>query len=202
MRRVVSLWLSRFATESPALLRPGSWRRARPDQTTASAAPPLVLTARDGQQLRLAALDAAAEKAGLTPGLPLAEARALVPDLRSRERDIAAETLALERLCDWAQRYSPWAAMEAAPSTPDLCDGGAAGLWLDISGCAHLFGGEQALLDDLLARLERLGLSARAGLADTPGAAWAAARYLTDGKARARIVEPGGQRAARRGRRW
>ena len=55
------------------------------------------------------------------------------------------------------------------------------GVWLDTTGCAHLFGGEQAMLDDLVTRLERLGFGVRAALADTPGAAWAVARYGVNG---------------------
>ncbi len=51
------------------------------------------------------------------------------------------------------------------------------GLWLDITGCAPLWGGEAALLADLLGRLERSGFAARAAVADTPGAAWAVARH-------------------------
>jgi len=65
------------------------------------------------------------------------------------------------------------------------CDwGGAAGLLLDVTGCCHFFGAteseaETALLADLVARLARRGLSARAALAETPGAAWALARFAT-----------------------
>jgi len=192
MRRVVSLWLPRFAIECQFLMRPQAWRST----SSARDEPPLALVAKEGQQLRLAALNRAAAQAGLVPGLPLAEARALLPALRSRERDPPFERRALEWLCDWAQRFSPWAACEAAPGEKELCDGGEAGLWLDITGCAHLFGGEEALLTALLERLSKLGLTARAGLADTPGAAWAAARFLTDETQCGKRLEPEGQRAA------
>ena len=107
----------------------------------------MVLVTREGNELRVAALNPAAAEAGLRPGRPLAEARALLPGLRSRERDPAAEERALERLCDWAQRYSPWTACDLSAEEGAPCDGGAAGFWLDITGCAHLFGGEAALLD-------------------------------------------------------
>ena len=40
---------------------------------------------------------------------------------------------------------------------------------LDITGCAHLFGGEAALAADLAARLSAQGFHARAAIADTPG---------------------------------
>jgi protein ImuB len=138
--------------------------------------------------LRLAALNEVSAMAGLAPGLPLAEARALLPSLKTRLREPEAEGRSLERLCDWAQRYSPWAACDPRTGTA-----GEAGLWLDVSGCAHLFGGEEALLDDLLGRLSRLGLTARAGLAGTPGAAWALARYAPEG---ARLLASGEERHA------
>ncbi|MFO1057481.1 MAG: hypothetical protein U1E53_11005 [Dongiaceae bacterium] len=97
-----------------------------------------------------------------------------------------AEAATLGRLADWCDRYTPLVGIEAE-------DGGAgAGLWLDVTGCSHLLGGEAELLGDLVARLGRLGHAARAGLADTPGAAWAAARFL----AHCSVVPPGGAREA------
>src|SRR5204862_2246837 len=70
------------------------------------------------------------------------------------------------------------------------------GLFLDITGCAHLFGGEAGLLADLTGRLRRFGLSPRLAIADTPGAAWALARY---GKADSMIVPPDGTQIALQG---
>src|SRR3546814_18608178 len=77
-------------------------------------------------------------------------------------------------------RFTPLAAVDP----PD-------GLWLDLTGCAHLWDGEAGLMDDLAGRLERQGIPVRVAVADTFGAAWAVARY--GGEARA-IVPPGGQR--------
>jgi protein ImuB len=89
----------------------------------------------------------------------------------------------LEPLADWCLRYTPWCAVD------DGAECG--GLWLDITGCAHLWGGEKPLLGDLLTRLRRQGLHARAGIADTPGAAWAWARF---GDADHPCLPSGGQR--------
>ena len=69
-----------------------------------------------------------------------------------------------------------------------------AGLWLDVTGCAHLFGGEAALLERLIGWLGRQNISARAGLADTPGAAWALARHATNDSAPFTIAESGALR--------
>ena len=66
----------------------------------------------------------------------------------------------------WAGRYGP-----------NRHADGDDGLWIDISGVAHLFGGEENLLDDLTRRLASFGVPACAGLADTLGAAHALARF-------------------------
>ena len=50
------------------------------------------------------------------------------------------------------------------------------GLTLDITGCAHLFGGETALARDLKQRLGAHGLQARLAVAGTVGCAWGVAR--------------------------
>jgi protein ImuB len=148
-----------------------------------------VLAAPEGGAVRLAAVTINAGKAGLFPGQTLADARALCPELAVHDYDPGGDAAALDALADWCRRYTPW----AAPS--GLETGGAAGLWLDISGCAHLFGGEAALLEDLTGRLAQVGYTTRAGLADTTGAAWAAARFGVPAKAATIIMEPGQHRA-------
>ncbi|SDF01576.1 protein ImuB [Rhodospira trueperi] len=134
---------------------------------------------------RLVAVNASAVAAGVRASLPLADARAMVPVLTVAESDPAADARALRRLSRWCERWTPWVAVE------DLREDGGAGLWLDVTGCDHLFGGEAALVDTIRTRLDGLGLTARLGLADTPGAAWAAARCLEGEQAR---LPPGSQR--------
>ena len=127
---------------------------------------PFVLTVdRCGRRL-LSAVDAAATKAGLEPGMGLADARALVPDVIVASDDPSATAALLGRLADWCGRYTPWTAIE-----------GEDGIWLDISGCSHLFGGEAVMMSDLLSHIRGFGFTARAALAPTPGAAWALARF-------------------------
>lgn len=109
----------------------------------------------------------------------IAEARAMHPSLDIVEADPEADRRLLEGLADWCDRYTPLVALA-----------GADGLFLDITGCAHLFGGEKALLADLMARFFHQGFDVRSGLASTPGAAWAAARFATG-----HIVAPGGERS-------
>ena len=136
---------------------------------------PLATVAAAHGGIGVVAVNAAAAAAGVRPGLPLAEARAVLLNLAVAGTDPAGDRGALERLADWCGRYTPWTAVDT--SGPSVAGGGDAGLWLDVSGCAHLFGGEAALLDDLVARLCGFGLAAAAAVADTPGAAWAAARF-------------------------
>ncbi len=98
--------------------------------------------------------------------MPLAHAQALVPGLCIAKADPAGDAAALSKLAAWCLRYAPL----TAPDPPD-------GVWIDATGCAHLFGGEAAMLADMTARLARVGIGARAAIADTPGAAHAMARY-------------------------
>lgn len=104
--------------------------------------------------------------------MSVADALAVAPRLELAPADPAADRALLDRLADWCSHYTPWA---AADGWSEGVEGG--GLWLDVSGCAHLFGGEDSLLAHLTGRLRRLGFTARAALADTPGAAWAWARF-------------------------
>ena len=137
-------------------------------------------------------MNAAAAARDLHPGLPLAEARAILPGLVTVPHEPEVDARALAALAAWCARYTPW----TAPGDLNEESGGAAGILLDVTGCAHLFGGERALLADLQARLARFGYAARAALADTPGAAWAMARHATSAEHPAIVVLPGGQRAA------
>lgn len=111
-------------------------------------------------------MDEAAARLRLKPGMGIADARAMYPAIEIVAADAEADRRLLEALADWCDRYTPLVALD-----------GADGLFLDITGCAHLFGGEEALVDALLGRCLEQGFRARAGLASTPGAAWAAARF-------------------------
>jgi protein ImuB len=101
--------------------------------------------------------------------MTLAHARALLPGLHVASADPATDARDLAALADWALRYTPWAAPWDA--------GADHALMLDVSGCAHLFGGEAALVADVEGRLARFGIQGRAALAETPAAAWAWARF-------------------------
>lgn len=105
--------------------------------------------------------------------MPLATARALAPTISIHPADPEADLAMLDRLCVACERYTPWAALDPHGGGR----GKGAGLWLDITGCDHLFGGEEALLNDVAARFARTGFRTRTAIAATPAAAWALARF-------------------------
>ena len=133
---------------------------------------PLALVTSGAHGLTISAVNAFAAREGVTIGTALADARAALPSLVSRPAELDKDRLALLKLARWAGRYGPNRHVD-----------GEEGLWIDITGVAHLFGGEDNLLDDLTRRLASFGVSVQAGLADTLGAAHALARFGCPGGA-------------------
>ena len=156
--------------KNPLILRSRAKRGVSKDEGTCTYPPtnaaPLVIYGRRGNADALVAVDAGAEHLGLRAGLALAQARAMHPALTAMPEDQAADARLLAAVADACQRYTPL----LAGDPPD-------GILLDIGGCAHLFGGEAKLRDDLLVRMTGFGLAARAAIAPTIGAAWAMARF-------------------------
>ncbi len=159
MRRVVSLYLPTWPTDR---IRRRTGEPPRHE--------PLVTAHTVGSRRLVRAACTAAQELGLHSGMTLAQAQALVPNLHAVEATPEEDEASLRDLARWAINYSP----VVAPDPPD-------GLWIDIAGAAHLFGGEEALLNDLTGRLTRQGIAAKAAVADAPGAAWAVARYGAGG---------------------
>ncbi|MEC5291416.1 DNA polymerase Y family protein [Aurantimonas sp. C2-6-R+9] len=123
---------------------------------------PLALYETVANANRIAAVCERAEAGGVSPGVGLAEARARFPGLAIILADPPADARLLTALADWCDRYTPLVALDPPH-----------GLFLDISGCAHLFGGEKALMDNLLARLFQQGFAASAAIASHAGTALA-----------------------------
>ena len=210
-QRMLSLWLSRLSTDrivrsretaarplapSPRVRGEGWGEGASRDAQTrgnapSPASPPLSLRRGDlsphagrgeegahlavygkrGNADVLVAVDAAAARLGLSVGLALTQARAMHPALDAVPEDTQADAQLLDAVADWCLRYTPLVACDA----PD-------GLLMDITGCAHLYGGEQALIADLAARLERAGFAFSMAVAGSIGAAHAAARFGAAGR--------------------
>lgn len=158
--------------------RPGA-RWAREDQLGHVALPPdeggrsreelapLVTSIRDGNRIVIAAADMPARALGLAPGMALAQARAKVAGLDIRDADPEGDRAHLASLAiALARRWTPTVAIEGDDT-----------LFLDLTGVAHLHGGETQMAARLRRMLARLGYSARIAIADTPGAAWALAHF-------------------------
>ena len=153
-RRIVSIWFPRFGAE----------RLLRMHHQTIDH--PFSVVENIGQMQVLSSLSVSASQEGLQIGQPLRDAQAMCPTLMTRLRNKQAEEFFLRALARWAGKFSPWVAIEKPDS-----------LLLDITGCTHLFKGEEAFLNQVQNDTRDLGLTIYTGLADTPGAAWALARY-------------------------
>lgn len=120
------------------------------------ASEPWVVVGKQHNALQITALNDAAVDFGLEPGLPLASARAIYPDVRVFDADEAADLQALNAIADWCDRFTPLVALDPPH-----------GLFLDITGCAHLFGGEAAMMRSLCEALDRQGFVVNAAIAAT-----------------------------------
>jgi protein ImuB len=167
MRRVISVWLPTLPTDRIRLREAGQPDTAR------------VTVAQTGNRRVLAAVSHAASAAGLHSNMALTDARVRHPELVEYPADPDGDAKELRRLADWGLRYAPLVGLDA----PD-------GLWIDVTGAAHLFGGERRLLRDLHRAITSQGLACRVAIADTPGLAHAHARY---GDTEATVVPPNTQ---------
>jgi protein ImuB len=152
---------------------------------------------------------ARAARAGVRAGMPLAEALAIQSQLAVWEQDSAGDRQALERLAEWAQRYSPIVGLEEqgqpekgalqqgrpGKAVPQASQVAPASLLLDISGCAACFHGEDRLAQQAARELRKEGWDARVAVASTLGAAWAVAHTM-DAKAPFCLVPPDGTEQA------
>jgi protein ImuB len=152
MKRIASIWLPGLAIER--------WAK------TADCAPdaPIVLTVEGTHGLIIHAVTKAAAERGARPGERLTDARALDPRLVAIPADPEGDAALVERLAKWAGRWSPLVEIDGDS------------LRLDVSGVAHLFGGEESLAKDIRRRFAAIGLTARIAIAPTAAAAWALSR--------------------------
>ncbi len=166
-RRVICIWLPHLAAERTL--------KNAPDRDR-----PLGIVSEVSGGLKLCSLNTVARKAGLTCGMALADARAILPGLATVPQDAERDGAFLRALGRWLQRFSPSVA-------PERMTGSDGTLLLDAGGCAHLFGGEVGMIAEIGDGLARFGLTARQGVADTRGGAWALARFGGEN----RIAPPG-----------
>ncbi len=165
-KRFVSIWFSHLTTNWFAIRQP------------ALADVPFVLTRLERGRKIITAANTYAEVQGVQTGMAAADARAVIHGLEILDEKPGLDIALLKALAEWCIRYTPVAAIDPP-----------CGLLLNVSGCCHLWGGEAPYLNDLVTRLKGKGYHVRAAMADTPGTAWAVARY---GKTTA-IVNSGAQ---------
>jgi len=161
-RRIAALWLPFAALERRRLTGPAALWAAVSGRHLITAATPAALAA------------------GISPGQALADATAILPELLLQPADPDGDAAWLRRLGRWAHMLTPLPALDP----PD-------GLLLDVTGLAHLHGGEAELRAALLSRFDRAGLTARIAIAGTTDAAAALARA-----GGTEIVPAGGEAAA------
>lgn len=116
--------------------------------------------AKQNNALQIFALNDAAARIGLEPGLPLANARAICPDAQVFDADDVVDAKLLGDIADWCNRFTPLVALDPPH-----------GLLLDISGCAHLFGGESAMLHMVCDAIHQQGFIVNAAVAGTSACA-------------------------------
>ncbi|MDB5024399.1 MAG: protein ImuB [Mucilaginibacter sp.] len=165
-KRFVSIWFRHLTTDWLTLRRPELREM------------PFVFAAPVRGRIVITAANVLAEVQGITTGMAAADAKAIVPSLEVVDDIPGQAAKLLKALGEWCIRYTPLIAV----GMPD-------GLILDVSGCAHLWGGEQAYLGAIIKILRSKGYDARGAMADTIGTAWAVARF---GRLKP-IIEPGGQ---------
>jgi protein ImuB len=127
---------------------------------------PIIIVAKKAQSEIITSISAVAQYKGLFVGQSLRDASAICTRLFVQTQNSYAEIQFLNGICRWSSKFSPWVASE-----------GNSGLIMDITGCSHLFGGENEMIAQILLAYDKLNLTAKIGCADTVGAAWALSRY-------------------------
>jgi protein ImuB len=162
-RRILSLWLPRLPIDR---IKRELWLSGVASVKTQNSDPSVVV-AKQNNALQIFALDDMAARLGLDVGLPLANARAICPQLRVFDADQAADAHALTAIAEWCDRFTPLVALDPPH-----------GLFLDITGCVHLFGGEAAMMRLLCDVLTAQGFAVSAAIAGTAVCARTLTRHV------------------------
>ncbi|TXJ22288.1 MAG: DNA polymerase Y family protein [Chitinophagaceae bacterium] len=168
MARFVSIWFRHLLTD---------WNCRRQPELRNKA---IVLKANSHGRAIVTALNQLAIAEGLSIGMSVVDAKAIVRGLEILDNVPGLPEKILTSLGRWCIRFTPIVAVD-----------GTDGLLLDATGCAHLWGGEEKYISDLEQRLTSFNYDVKLGMADTVGAAWAISRYSG-----IKIISPGGQATA------
>jgi protein ImuB len=153
-RRFVSIWFRQLMIDWFSLQQPKLREQA------------LVLRVSSHGRMIITGANDKARAAGITTGMVLADGRAVVPDLQVLDDKPEIPSRLLKKLGEWCIRFTP----SAAVNPPD-------GLLLDVTGCSHLWGGDQNYVNEITKKLSARGYNVRVAIADTIGAAWGTARF-------------------------
>jgi protein ImuB len=180
-RRILSLWLPRLPIDrikrqlargnaAPAKAFSGEVDTGSREENASkqnSNNDPSIVVAKQSNALQIFALDDAAARLGLEVGLPLANARAICPQLRVFDADEVSDAKTLNDIAEWCDRFTPLVALDSPH-----------GLFLDITGCAHLFGGEAAMMQLICEVLAAQGFAVSAAIAGTSVCARTVTRHV------------------------
>jgi protein ImuB len=166
VKRFVSIWFRHLITDWFALRQPALRNSA------------FVIISPSHGRMMIVAANAIAQSKEIYSGMVLADARAIVPSLQVLDNKPGLSDKLLYRLAEWCIRFTPFVSIDP----PD-------GLILDVTGCSHLWGGDEFYLEEIIKRLKDRGYSAQAAMADTIGTAWAVARFTN----RSFVIESGQQ---------
>jgi protein ImuB len=154
-KRFVSIWFDHLKTDWFSLREPRLKNI------------PFVLRVQSHGRMIISALNKSAEQQGISAGMALADARAIIPELEVMDDRPDLESRLMKRIAEWCIRFAPFVAIDP----PD-------GIIIDASGCAHLWGGDHAYIKDIEKKINARGYSIGIAMADTIGAAWGLAHYL------------------------
>jgi len=153
-KRFVSIWFHHLRTD---------WFTLRQPELSHTA---FVLSSPSHGRMVITASNAPAQEQSVHIGMAVADARAIIPSLQVLDDKPGLSDKLLNRLAEWCVRFTPFVVIDP----PD-------GLILDVTGCSHLWHGDEPYLTEIIKRLEARGYHVRAAIADTIGCAWAVARF-------------------------
>lgn len=169
-QRIVSIWFQHLVTD---------WKTRRQPELKQV---PFVMAMQERNRRVVKAVNNLAQAQGIYVDMVVADGKAIVPELQVLDYSPDQPRLLLSALAEWCIRYTPQVAL-------DLPDG----LLLDASGCAHLWGGEENYLKDMVKRFSGFGYTVHVAMADTPGAAWGLCRFAPG---TINLVKPGAEAQA------
>jgi protein ImuB len=157
-KRFVSIWFPHLLTDWFMIRRPILQGK------------PFALTVLSHGKKLISKTNIHAELLGVYHGMAAADAKAIAPSLLLSDDITGQDIRLLKAIGEWCIRYTPIAAVDPYGDDKN-------GLLLDVSGCAHLWGGEQPYLEHILQQLRKRGYEVNGAMADTMGCAWAVARF-------------------------